>query len=268
MMKRYSLTLFIALFIIILATPALTSCGNQPAASHDLQPRAAIIDQLYLLEPNHAFIEQATTTLESHGFTVEVWHGENITVDFYRELPKYGYKIIVFRVHEGILLSLEGSQIVPSETTYLFSGETYTTTKYVSEQLTERVSNAMMSDEHPLVFAVNSDFLVNNMEGDFEDTVIISMGCESFYLDDMATAFIQKGASMYVGWSTIVSLKYVDAATLKLLSNLCREDIAVEQAISETMTEFGPDPYFHAYMKHYPAEKGDQTIKQLIKGAY
>ena len=52
MIKIY---LFIALAALTLILFASTSCGNQPAESDDSQPKAAIIDQLYLLQPNQAF---------------------------------------------------------------------------------------------------------------------------------------------------------------------------------------------------------------------
>ena len=81
----------------------------------------------------------------------------------------------------------------------------------------------------------------------------------------MAEAFIKKGASAYLGWSGVVSLKYVDEATLSLLSNLCSANMTVEQGIDQTMTELGYDPYFHAYLKYYPVGSGSYTISELIK---
>jgi len=55
---------------------------------------------------------------------VDLWQGEQVTVDFYRQLPDLGYKLIVLRVHSGLLLALvHAHQVVPSETSYLFTGE-------------------------------------------------------------------------------------------------------------------------------------------------
>jgi len=244
---------------------AIPACSNHSAEDHSTQDRAAIIDQLYLLESNPAFIAEATAILESYGFTVDLWQGEEVTVEFYRELPQRGYKLIVFRVHSGLLLALEESGVKPLETTYLFTGETYKTTKYVSEQLTDKVSNALMAEDFPLVFAVNSEFIRKNSKGNFDNTVIIAMGCESYYFDDMAAAFVEKGASVYIGWSAVVSLEYVDTVTLDLLGNLCTENMTVAQGIAETMAELGHDPYFNAYLKHYPSESGSKNIRELIR---
>ncbi|MFC1980683.1 hypothetical protein ACFLVN_00300, partial [Chloroflexota bacterium] len=119
--------------------------------------------------------------------------------------------------------------------------------------------------EYPLVFAVNSEFIITDMKGDFDNTVIIAMGCESSYLDDMATAFVQRGASAYIGWSSLVSLKYDDKATLALITNLTTGNMTVEQGIDSTMREQGYDPYFHAQLKHYPPQSGIKTVGELIK---
>ena len=261
-MKR-NLLFTLAVLVLFMFAPA--SCSSDSAEIRATQYKAAIVDQLHLLEPNQTLIEKTVGMLESYGFKVDVWQGKEITVDFFQDLPKYGYKVIVFRVHSGLLLALMQSQIVPSETTYLLTGETYTTAKYVSEQLNERVSNAMMSEEYPLVFAVNSEFIRNESEGSFDNTVIVMMGCESLYLDDIADAFIQKGASAYLGFSGIVSLNYADNATLKLTSNLLTDNVTLEQGVAGAMAELGYDPYYGGYLKYYPTESGSRTIKELIE---
>ncbi len=261
-MKRYSTILAVGL---ILAAIAILLCNCHPPQESGSQNRAAIVDQLYLLDPNPTFIAEAKALLESGGFTVDLWQGEDITVDFYRELPGRGYRLIVFRVHSGILLSLEEGKVEPLEKTYLFTGETYSTTKYVSEQLTDKVSNALMTEDYPLVFAINSEFIKKDLKGNFDKAVIMAMGCESCYSDDMATAFIEKGASVYIGWSTLVSLEYMDTATLNLLGKLCTENMTVVQGIIKTMAEVGYDPHFRSYLKYYPAERGNKNIKELTR---
>jgi hypothetical protein len=254
----------ILLTLSLLTTPALASC-RQPAAGNETPaPKAAIIDQLSIIEYDSDFVSKAADILETAGFKVDIWRGNDVTVDFYRELPRYEYRLIVFRVHSGILLDVKESQLVPSNTTYLFTGEIYSTKKYVAEQLTDRVSNAMMSDKYPLVFAINSQFITDDLKGSFNDTVIINMGCESFYLDDMANAFIKKGASLFLGWSTVVTLEYVDSATLDLLNNLCLKNMTVGQGVASTMANAGTDPYYDTYLKHYPTESGNHTINAIL----
>jgi hypothetical protein len=260
-MKRY---LEIVAVVLVLAAIAIPSGCQQSSQDQDAQDRAAIIDQLCLREHDPAFIAEATAILESYGFAVDIWQGEEITVDFYRELPKRGYKLLFLRVHSGLLLAMEESGVKPLEATYLFTGETYTTTKYVSEQLTDKVANALMVEDYPLVFAVSSEF-IKDAKGKFNNTVIMAMGCESYYVDDMPAAFMKKGASIYIGWSALVSLEYVDTVALDLLGNLCRENMTVAQAITQTMAEVGPDPYFRTYLKYYPVESGNKKIRELIE---
>jgi hypothetical protein len=262
-MKQYCLKVLVfALMLAALVT--LAGCrGSQPTGSQ--ADKAAIIDQLYLLEPNPSLIDSATQILESYGFMVDLWQGGEVTVDFYRKLPAMGYKFILFRVHSGLLMSLEKEGAKPLNTTYLFTAENYTTTKYVTDQLTDKVSNAMMYEKYPLVFAVNSAF-IKDAGGRFDNTVVILLGCESYYYDDMPAAFIEKGASAYVGWSTVVSLEHTDKAALDLLQNLCQQNLTLAEGISRTMADLGRDPSFGAYLKFYPADSGGQTLQELIRG--
>jgi hypothetical protein len=250
---------------LILAASVLPSGCHASAEEDSTSNKAAIVDQLYLLEPNPELIADAKSLLESYGFEVDVWQGADVTVDFYYRLPSLDYKLIVLRVHSGLLVSLEGDQVITLDTTYLFTAENYTTTRYVADQLTDKVSNAMMTDQSPLVFAVNSEY-IKSTNDEFSNTVILALGCESYKYDDMPTAFIEKGASVYIGWNEVVTLGYVDDMMLNLLKHLCTDDMTVSQSISLTMEEVGTDPLFGAFLKYYPLEKGDRTVAELITG--
>jgi hypothetical protein len=260
-MKSYLSILAAVLTLAVMVAPLNCRSPNQ---GNDARDRAAIVDQLFLREPNPAFIAGATRILESCGFKVDLWQGGDITVDFYRKLPSLGYRFIVLRVHSGLLLSLEEGKVIPLNTTYLFTAENYTTTRYVTEQLTDKVSNAMMEENYPLVFAVNSEF-IKDARGNFDHTVVLAMGCESYHYDDMPAAFVAKGASVYVGWSDVVSLEYVDKAMLDLLENLCTENMTLAQGVSRTMADLGNDPYFDSYLRYSPSESGNMTVKELIR---
>ncbi len=260
---KYRIPILIVVLILLAALVAWAGCRDTDKG-RDKAVKAAIIDQLYLLEANPAFIENATQILDAYGFTVDLWQGAEVTVDFYRKLPAMGYKLIVFRVHSGLLMSLEKEGAKPLNTTYLFTAENYTTTRYVQDQLTDKVSNAMMYEKYPLVFAVNSAF-IQGAGGRFEKTVVIMMGCESYYYDDMPAAFVEKGAAAYVGWSAVVSLAHVDKAALDLLRNLCQKNLTLAESVSRTMADLGQDPSFGAYLKYYPPASGNLTVPQLIQ---
>src|SRR4030042_4875847 len=130
---RHILAVFLLLAVIVLPVSCDKSNGDGNGNN-----RAAIIDQLYLREPNPDFIAEATRILESSGFAVDVWQGGDITGDFYRTLPSLGYRLIILRVHSGLLLEMEGDKVVALDNTYLFTGENYTTTRYITEQLTDK----------------------------------------------------------------------------------------------------------------------------------
>jgi hypothetical protein len=89
---RYKILIALALFILIVPGLFLFNSCTQPEPSVD--PKAAIVDQLYALEPNQFFIDKTTTALQNNGLTVDYYHGDEITVDFYRKLPELGFRYL------------------------------------------------------------------------------------------------------------------------------------------------------------------------------
>lgn len=252
----------IALAIVAVVAFVRTSPTSGPAGtSHPDQLKAAIVDQLYVLQPNEDFIEQTTQQLEDYGFEVDLYQGDEITVDLYRQLPGYGHELIIFRAHSGLLGS-EGEII---ERTCLFTNEPYSETKHVAEQLSDQLAMARIDEHHRWVFAIGGEFVTESMQGEFDNTVVIMMGCSCLYLDDLARAFIEKGASAYLGWDVAVDLSYVDDAAISLVENLCGEKLTVREAVAETMAQKGPDPHHGAELKYYPAGSGDKAVMELIR---
>jgi hypothetical protein len=254
--KRY----FIALAALSLVLPGLILAAGCPQSHPDSGLSAAIVDQLAVLEPNQAFIDQATAELKASGFEVDVFTGKEVNVKLYQRLPRYGYELIIFRAHAGLLKAEEDSEVVGvKQATYLFTAEEYKQYRYVREQLDDQLLPAEMTADFPLVFAINANFIIEKMEGRFDNTVIIMMGCSCTYLDDMAAAFTLKGASAYLGWDGSVDLGYVDPATTELITSLCRQGMTVGEAVSA----IEPDPYWGAELKFYPQESGDKIIAEL-----
>ena len=82
-MKRY-LSIALALSVLaVLGLSSLVGCsGSGPDVStsdNSSVDRAAIIDQLSLLQHNQGFIDAVTQDLEDYGFDVDVHRGEEIT---------------------------------------------------------------------------------------------------------------------------------------------------------------------------------------------
>lgn len=219
-------------------------------------PRAAIVDHLSISRPNPEFIETSTSILTEAGFDVDYYEGGLVTVDFYRNLALHGYGLIILRVHSGIN---------PDEhSTAFFTSEPYSTTEYVGEQLDDQVVRAIISispsDDGPTYFAVNSKFVRSSMKGRFDNTFIITMGCDGLAYTDMAEALIDKEALVYIGWNRPVVANYVDRATLHLLQELITEEKTIGEAFLGTRENIGPDPYHGAKLVLYPISRQSERV--------
>jgi hypothetical protein len=234
--------------------------GQHPADNTG-KLKAAIVDQLSSFRENDAFIANVTSELESYGFEVDPYQGDSIDVNFYRDLPSHGYKLIVFRAHSGILEGEEGTILK----TTLFTNEKYSKVKYWDDQWNDRLFMAKIAENSTWMFSISQKFIRESMHKDFDHTVIIMMGCAGIYLTDLAEAFIGKGASAYLAWDASVELDYVDEATAYLIGQLCSENTTIKEAVDNTMNVIGPDPKHKAELKYYPFGTGDKTLEELIK---
>jgi len=213
-------------------------------------PKAAIVDQLSLTAPNPDFVEKATAQLEQAGYVVDYYPGEQVDVDFYRRLPVYDYKVVVFRVHADRLKAMwRGEEI---DDVILFSSEPYDRQRYVHEQAQNKLVIARYSEGGPGYFGIAPDFF--DALGDFDDTTIVMMGCEGLVSERAAQAFIDKGAKTYISWDETVSATHTDAATERLLQHLLIERKSPADAVAQTMAEVGPDPTYGSKLLAYPPE--------------
>jgi hypothetical protein len=247
---------------IIISGFTINSMLKQPSASQTVsytsQPRAAIVDQLSLTLPNQSFIETATNTLKQAGYSVDYYPGENVTVDFYRNLPTHGYSLIILRVH-----STTGGY--PS--LCLFTCEHYSQFNYVSEQLSDEIVAVSYSPEEAqkgeIYVGISYHFVESCMQGRFSNSAIVMMGCESLNNTYMAKAFLQKGAEVYMGWNTLVSASHTDTTTNHLLQHFLIQKETVKQALLDTLIEVGLDPTYPSLLLYYPPEAGEQTKENI-----
>ncbi|MFA7080044.1 MAG: hypothetical protein WC203_04015 [Candidatus Bathyarchaeia archaeon] len=219
--------------------------------------RAVIVDQLSLNHPNQTFVNLNMKTLQDYGYTVDYIPGEKVTVEFFRNLPTYNYKIIILRVH--VAESIEMQQ------TAFFTNEEYSESKYIVEQMSQTLGVAKYPDSNlsddTTYFAISPRFIQNSMIGEFNDTAIIMMGCFSLKYPKMAEALITKGANVCVGWNETVSATHTDYATSVLIEHLIVNNESISQAVYNTMTEVGIDPNYYSSLKYYPQEAKDTTLK-------
>jgi hypothetical protein len=227
---------------------------SQTVSSGPFQFKAVIVDQLSLTAPDQTFIETATSILKQAGFTVDYYPGENVTVEFYKNLPKHDYGLIILRVHTAT----NGGY---------FTSEPYSQSSYVWEQLNDQVGAASYhSGTPPFYFGIFPSFVSVCMEGSFSKSIVIAMGCDSLRSNDMAVAFIQKGAKVYIGWDGSVSASHTDQATIDVLQHLIPQKQTIEKAVESTMAEVGPDSGENgrpSMLFYYPLGAGVQTIRSI-----
>jgi len=260
--KRIALAVKVAILIAIISISAflINSMLNQPSTNQSVnstsEPKAAIVDHLSLTYPNQTFTQTATNTLKQAGCTVDYYPGENVTVDFYKNLPTHGYSIIILRVHSGFIKG-GGASI------FLFSSESYSTQKYVYEQLTDQIALTRLQEGGPTYFGVNENFVKSSMKGTFNNAIIITMGCNGLQYTTMAKAFTKKGAKVYIGYSEPVIASYTDQATTHLLQHFLIEKRTLKESVQETFKEIGADPSYNSLLVYYPLEAGNYTIQNI-----
>jgi hypothetical protein len=204
---------------------------------------AAIVDQLGLTQPNPDFAERATSILEQAGYAVDYYPGEDVTVNFYRNLPTHGHDLIILRVHSGLVIGrniVTGSQ-TGTDYVALFTSEPYSDTRYSTERL-GRLGRSRYHEGGAEYFGIAPNFIRSSMTGRFDKTTIILMGCDGLKSLETADAFLERGAQAFVSWSGPVSATHTDAATENLLQHLLIDGLSLEEAIAQTTAEVGPDP--------------------------
>jgi len=226
--------------------------------------KAAIVDQLSLTIPNETFKKEAAAILTKANYIVDYYSGEKVTVNFYRNLPTGNYKLIILRVH-STATEPQGKEAPVA----LFTSEPYDKTKYINEQLDGQVIWVAYSKEEAekgiMYFGIDPTFISKSMNGKFQNTAIIMMGCQGLENTLMAQAFIQKGARVYISWNHWVTATHTDTATTRLLQHFLIEKLTVKKAIQETYKDIGADPIYKSLLIAYPIEALNYTIDDIQK---
>lgn len=109
-------------------------------------------------------------------------------------------------------------------------------------------------------FVITPKFVRSSMKGSFDNTLIIMMGCDGLIYTPMAEALIGRGALVYIGWNDVVTIDYVDGATIHLLEGLVTGGKTIWDAVMDTRGEIGPDPYYPAELVFYPVSSQSEKI--------
>jgi len=223
---------------------------------------AVVVDQLSPEDSNPTLRSAVRISLEQFGLDVTEYEGEEVTVETYRSLGSDQPTVLVIRSHSGVL-SLQGDE--EQHITALFTNEPYSRTKYLSEQLQDRVLIVRRHEQDEnLRFGVSPLFVAQSMGESLPRTVVIIAGCSCLGRTDLAEAFRARGASAVISWDGPVSLDYLDSATEHLVDCLFDKRMTIEDATVSTMLEYGSDPEFGAILLYYPVAAGRYTVEDLI----
>jgi hypothetical protein len=218
--------------------------------------KAAIVDQLGLTQPNPDFVASATDILEQAGYAVDYYPGEEVTVDFYRNLPTHDYDLIILRVHSGLVreVNVDSGEKTMTDYVSLFTAEPYDESKYSGVEEIRRLGlgAGRYYEGSPRYFGVGPEFIRSTMRGTFDQATIIMMGCDGLRSDRTAEAFLEKGAKAFVSWSGPVSASHSDAAAPRLLEKSVIEGLPVADAVAQTAAELGRDPSYGAELRVLP----------------
>ena len=248
--------MLLVIFLIFWVLRRQPEASSSPALAGQT---AAIVDQVALTQPNPAFTQQALAYLIESGFDVDVYEGEDVTVEFFRTLPTRGYDLILFRTHSTNDFL---DPAPPGKPVYLYTGQRHDRNRYTYLQLTQQImaGRVLYEEDAPALFIVGPKFVRQTMEGRFDHTLMIIGGCDSLSTTDMAQALVERGASAVVGWNGLVDTTHNDEALLDLIRRLVVEGQTVQQAVTGASGDLGPDPAFGSEIGYFPPDEGGQRI--------
>jgi hypothetical protein len=243
--------------ILILTSMTLYIFSRQPS-----QPKAAIIDQLSSSQligdarcPNQTFVETAKSLL-SQRFSEVDYYSDNATVDQYRLLASLGYKLIIWRAHSALALESNFIAISTSERNSPQNHDRYLT--YLNSV---QLILGNVSDSVNYYLEITPKFIVECMNGRFEDTVIVLMSCNGLKSGYYQTAetFIQKGVKAFISWDRWIGSSDNDDGITILLQRLITENKTISTAVDGISydSSFGP-----CNLHYYPdtSEVSNYTI--------
>jgi hypothetical protein len=256
--RQLTVALVVSILVVALGSVAFLLFSKPSETSFPLT--AAIIDQLSGELPNPEFVENITSVLENHNFTV-IYQNKTVNVDYFRNLAKSNYGIIIFRVHVALRSD--------STTVDFFTTERFNPNLHVQELESGLVVKGVLEYSAPPneYFAVTADF-IENLEGTFPKSIVVAMGCWSGKPDlekPMADAFVKKGAKAYIGWTNLVGVAHSDTETMKLIKNIA-ENKTLGQAVASVKPDmdYPPNP---SWMRCYPDTAEDMRVYDLIGSA-
>jgi hypothetical protein len=220
--------------------------------------KAAIIDQIGETYPSSTasakeFNETVTNLLRNVGFSVFYYESKSVTVNFYKELAKNNYGLIILRAHSALR---QNETLVD-----FFTSEEFREDAHIDERNCGWLTMGSFSWEpDKFYFAITPKF-IENLEGYFPKSIIIAMGCNSLNQSctEMAEAFMKKGAKAYIGWTSAVGMLYSDNSTMNFLRYFLAENMTINEAINKCNKIPDPEGYY-GKLACYPSAIGSYKL--------
>jgi len=236
---RWRSNLFLSAMVVIFLIVGIAAWSTEnylwrlPASHGESQPRAVVMDQLSLNYPDPAFNTNITNALKNAGYSVDYSGPSSNAIDSFRQLPEEGYDLIIIRAHTGSSQSI-------------ITAEQYSQSEFVADQLSGKLVPAQV-DGGPWYFAITPKFVRQDMAGSFSGSTIIVMGCSALEgTQDIASAFLDKGANFFVGWDSSVSIIHTDTSTVAFVQ-LLSTGKSLPEATAQASTA---DPVYGARLQY------------------
>ena len=221
MRRGHLITISAVIAILLLAA----SVWNTQKTLDRSTLKVIIYDQLIEVPSAMDFKDEALAICEGR-LKMDYFAGEDVDVNTLKLGPGSS-ALAVFRVHSGVF----------DNRTWLFTGEEYSESGHVMDQVRGLVHIARCSSTSELMFAVGPDF-IHEYWRNLDGCIILLMGCETMDDTGLADAMVDRGASAVVGWKGPVSRDESDMVTLRLLEALISGS-SVGEAVEQVEGEFG-----------------------------
>lgn len=222
---------------------AMSSSSSSQSKSTVL--KAAIIDGLSEDIPNPKLINEMRKVLESAGYTVMIFNGSNVNIELFKKLPTMDFSLIIMRLHGGRIQQPIGLFIGSG----IFA-EPFSENKYTYEYLSGYFLKGVAYVGEKEYFVITPHYVSEKFEGKFSNSIIVVLSCYSMWDQVLASAFIERGASAFIGIDHKADVNYLDRVGLELVE-LLSQKIDVEEAVSRVLEDIGPDPATGARILYY-----------------
>ena len=229
------LLLFAALIIGVASYLGFYGLSQHPEKKTIIR-KAAIIDGLSEDAPNPGLISEMSRLLKSAGYEVTVFNGSKVNIELFKNLPKMGFRLIIMRLHGGRIRQPIGLFIGSG----IFA-EPFSEGKYEYEYYSGYFLKGVAYIGGKEYFVITPAYVSEKFKGRFPGSAIIILSCYSMWDQVLASSFIKKGASIFVGIDRKVDVQHLDKVGLEIVKQIS-QGASVEEAVSKTAEKIGPDP--------------------------